>query len=41
MSKLAKKHGPIWDAFGLSYASFLVVPRVILQQMPDEWQENL
>jgi hypothetical protein len=24
--------------FGLSYANYLVVPRVVLQSMPDEWQ---
>lgn len=27
-------------AFGLSYASYLVVPRSILQEMPGEWQEK-
>lgn len=24
--------------FGLTYASYLVLPRVLLQSMPDEWQ---
>lgn len=24
--------------FGLSYASFLVLPRSFMQEMPDEWQ---
>lgn len=24
--------------FGLSYASYLVLPRSVLQSMPDEWQ---
>lgn len=24
--------------FGLSYANYLVLPRTVLQSMPDEWQ---
>ena len=31
---------PIHDAFGLTYASWFVVPRVILQEMPVEWQKR-
>ena len=31
-------NGPIWSAFGLSYAAYLVVPRRTLQSMPVEWQ---
>ncbi len=27
--------------FGLSYASFLVLPRVLMQDMPAEWQERM
>ena len=27
--------------FGLSYASFLVLPRVGMQAMPNEWQEKM
>ena len=27
--------------FGLSYASFLTVPRVFMQEMPQEWQEKM
>lgn len=27
--------------FGLSYASFLVIPRVAMQQMPSEWQDKM
>lgn len=27
--------------FGLSYASFLVMPRVAMELMPDEWQEKM
>lgn len=31
-------HGPITSLFGLSYASWLVLPRVTLQEMPLKWQ---
>lgn len=27
--------------FGLSYASFLVLPRVAMMQMPDAWKEKM
>lgn len=27
--------------WGLSYASFLVMPRVAMQLMPDEWKEKM
>lgn len=27
--------------FGLSYASFLTMPRVLMQEMPEEWQEKM
>ncbi|MEA2935040.1 MAG: hypothetical protein QOD74_1686, partial [Variibacter sp.] len=34
-----------WEAlsrwFGLSRASFAVLPRVLMQQMPDEWQGRM
>lgn len=26
--------------FGLTYANFLVLPRAVLQSMPEEWQER-
>lgn len=32
------KHEAIHTHFGLSYANYLVVPRSLLQSMPDEWQ---
>lgn len=32
---------PIHSYFGLSYASYLVVPRSLLQSMPDPWQARL
>lgn len=27
--------------FGLSYASFLTIPRVLMREMPDEWQGKM
>ena len=27
--------------FGLSYATFLTLPRVLMQEMSDEWQERM
>lgn len=30
----------IHEHFGLSYANYLVLPRTLLQSMPDEWQER-
>ena len=30
----------IHEFFGLSYTSWLVLPRVVLQQMPDAWQRK-
>lgn len=33
--------GPIHEWFGLSYASYLVVPRTVLQSMSDDWQARL
>lgn len=32
---------PIHLWFGLSYASYLVVPRTVLQSMPHDWQSRL
>lgn len=32
--------GPIHLFFGLSYASYLVLPRTLLQSMPIVWQEQ-
>jgi hypothetical protein len=34
-------HEKLWGWFGLSYASFLVLPRVLMQEMPDEWQGKM
>lgn len=30
--------GPVHAAFGLTYASYFVAPRSLLQQMPEDWQ---
>jgi hypothetical protein len=30
--------GPIHSWFGLSYASWLTIPRISLQEMPPDWQ---
>jgi hypothetical protein len=34
-------HDALWDWFGLSYASYLVLPRVLMHEMPDDWQERM
>jgi len=31
----------LWDWFGLSYASFLTLPRVLMHEMPEEWQDKM
>ena len=31
-------HERLWRWFGLSYATFLTLPRVLLHAMPDSWQ---
>lgn len=31
----------LWGWFGLSRASFLVLPRVMMHEMPDQWQERM
>lgn len=31
----------LWESFGLSRAAWLVLPRVLLHEMPDEWQLRL
>jgi len=46
-----KKDGPqefnrpgfdrLWEWFGLSYASWLTIPRVLMHEMPDEWQDKM
>lgn len=31
----------LWGWFGLSYSSFLTLPRVLMHEMPDEWQGKM
>ena len=31
----------LWMWFGLSYASWLTLPRVLMHEMPDEWQGKM
>jgi hypothetical protein len=31
----------LWNWFGLSYASWLAMPRVMMHSMPDEWQSKM
>lgn len=31
----------LWGWFSLSYASFLTLPRVLMHEMPDEWQGKM
>ena len=31
----------LWQWFGSSRASFLVIPRVLMHEMPDEWQSKM
>ena len=34
-------HDALWNWFGLSRASFLTLPRVLMHEMPDEWQAKM
>lgn len=34
-------HDLLWLWFSLSYASFCVMPRVLMHAMPDEWQRDM
>lgn len=40
MDKVVEADEPIHNYFGLSYAHYLVIPRVVLQSMPIWWQEQ-
>ncbi len=31
----------LWGWFGLSYASFCVMPRILMHEMPDDWQAKM
>ena len=43
MSELLERNGynNLWDWFGLSYASWLTLPRVMMHEMPDDWQMRM
>jgi hypothetical protein len=30
----------LWDWFGLSYASWLTLPRVLMHEIPNEWRKS-
>ncbi len=34
-------YNALWDFFGLSYASWVTLPRVLMHEMPDEWQARM
>lgn len=34
-------HERLWAWFGLSRATWLTLPRVLMHEMPDEWQEQM
>lgn len=36
-----KGYERLWGWFGLSRASFLVLPRSFMHEMPDEWQSKM
>lgn len=37
----SKGYQRLWGWFGLSYAGWLTLPRVLMHEMPDEWQEKM
>jgi hypothetical protein len=37
---MMNEHRPVHAAFGLSYASYFCVPRIVLEAMPVEWQRQ-
>lgn len=38
---MSQGHDKLWQLFGLSYARFVVLPRVLMHAMPDDWQERM
>ncbi|MGW4270808.1 hypothetical protein ACWEGQ_00220 [Streptomyces seoulensis] len=40
-TETAESREDVHGYFGLSYANYLVLPRTLLQSMPDEWQHQL
>jgi hypothetical protein len=41
MSDFVQGHEELWEWFGLSRASFLVLPRALMHEMSDEWQGKM
>jgi len=31
----------LWSWFGLSYATWLTLPRIMMHEMPDEWKQKM
>jgi hypothetical protein len=40
-NEVIQSESPIHNWFGLSYAEFLTVPRLVIQSMPVEWQRKM
>ena len=40
LHRVHESREPIHDFFGLTYASYLVLPRTMLQSAPVEWQQR-
>ena len=36
-----KGYDRLWAWFGCSRASFMTIPRVMMHEMPDEWQDKM
>jgi hypothetical protein len=34
-------HDKLWSWFSISYSSWLTLPRVLMHEMPDEWQSKM
>lgn len=41
MAYKSEGHDNLWGWFSCSRASFLVLPRVLMHEMPDEWQGKM
>jgi hypothetical protein len=39
--RMSEWETPVHDWFGLTYASYLVLPRSVMQSMPVEWQRRM
>lgn len=39
--KIREGYELLWGWFGLSYASFITIPRVLAHEMPDKWQAQM